>query len=133
MIHVLLRFNGGFRLRMYRFSLYSLSAVFVSLQNGNIWKYGSAWYNMVGQSEPNMLNQICWSWTKYGATSNKELQIINQMQKTCIAAQAGYAQNTLETVTKLNHVFKYFHSVMKQIQRLENMKKNDTFSDGNLH
>ena len=30
MIHVLLRFNGGFQLRMYRFSLYSLNAVFVS-------------------------------------------------------------------------------------------------------
>ena len=30
MIHVLFRFNGGFHLRMYRFSLYSLSAVFVS-------------------------------------------------------------------------------------------------------
>ena len=27
----------------------------------------------------------------------------------------------------------YSHSVMKQIQRLENIKKNDTFSDGNLH
>ena len=53
--------------------------------------------------------------------------------KTCITALAGYAQNTLETVTKLNHIFKYSHSIMKQIQRLENIKKNDTFSDGNLH
>ena len=46
---------------------------------------------------------------------------------------AGYVQNTLETVTKLNHIFKYFHSIMKKIPRLENIKKNDTFSDGNLH
>ena len=39
----------------------------------------------------------------------------------------------LETVNKLNHIFKYSHSIMKQIQRLENIKKNDTFSDENLH
>ena len=61
------------------------------------------------------------------------MQNINQMQKTRITALVGYAPNTLETVTKLNHIFKYFHSIMKQIQRLENIKKNDTFSDGNLH
>ena len=66
-------------------------------------------------------------------TSNKELQNINQIKNPRITALAGYAQNTLETVTKLNHIFKYFHSIMKQIQRLENIKKNDTFSDGNLH
>ena len=72
--------------------------------------------------------------------------------KTRITAFAGYAQNTLETVTKLNGIFKYshaqntletasklnriskyFHSVIKQIQRLENIKENDIFSDGNLH
>ena len=29
--------------------------------------------------------------------------------------------------------FQIFHSIMKQIQRLENIKKSDTFSDGNLH
>ena len=50
-----------------------------------------------------------------------------------MATLAGYAQKTLETVTKLNHIFKYSVSVMKQIQRLENINKNDTFSDENLH
>ena len=53
--------------------------------------------------------------------------------KTCITALAGHAQNTLETVTKLNHILKYSHFIMKQIQRLENIKKNNTFSDGNLN
>ena len=53
--------------------------------------------------------------------------------KTRITALSGYAQNTLETVTKLNHIFKYSHSIINQIQRLENIKKNNTFSDGNLH
>ena len=53
--------------------------------------------------------------------------------KNHITALPGCAQNTLETVTKLNHIFKYFHSIMKQIQRLENIKKNDRFSDGSLH
>ena len=62
-------------------------------------------------------------------TSNKELQKINQMQKTCITAIAGCAWNILETVTKLNHIFKHSHSIMKQIQGLENIKKNDE----NLH
>ena len=46
--------------------------------------------------------------------------------KTHITALAGYAQNTLEIVTKLDHIFKYFHSIIKQIQRLENIKKTDT-------
>ena len=39
----------------------------------------------------------------------------------------------LETATKPSHIFKYSHSIMKQILRLENIKKNDTFSDGSLH
>ena len=42
--------------------------------------------------------------------------------KTRITALAAYAQNTLETVTKLNHTFKYSHSIIKQIQRLENIE-----------
>ena len=29
-------------------------------------------------------------------------------------------------------IFKYSYCIMKQIQRLEDIKKNDTFSDGNL-
>ena len=33
------KFNGGFYLWIYHFSSYSLTAVFVSWQNGNIWKY----------------------------------------------------------------------------------------------
>ena len=56
-------------------------------------------------------------------TSNKELQNIDQMEKTRITALAGYVQNTFETVTKLNHIFKYSHSIMKQIQCLENIKR----------
>ena len=55
------------------------------------------------------------------------------MSKTHITALAGYAQNILETATKLCHIFKYFHSVMKEILLLENIKKNGTFLDGNLH
>ena len=66
-------------------------------------------------------------------TANKELQNMNQMKKPRITALLGYAQNTLETVTKLNHISKYSHSIMKQIQRLENINKNNTFSDANLH
>ena len=64
---------------------------------------------------------------------NKELQNINYMSRTCITELPGYAQNILETKTKPSHIFKYFHSVMKQIQSLENIKKRDTFSDENLH
>ena len=66
-------------------------------------------------------------------TANKELQNMNQMKKPRITALLGYDQNTLETVTKLNHISKYSHSIMKQIQRLENINKNNTFSDANLH
>ena len=65
--------------------------------------------------------------------SNKELQNINQMSQNCITALAGYARNILETATKLSHIFKYFHSIMKQIPSLENIRKNETFSDENLH
>ena len=55
------------------------------------------------------------------------------MLKTYITAVAGYAQNTLETATRPSHVFKYSHSIMKQIPLLENIKKTDTFSDENLY
>ena len=61
------------------------------------------------------------------------LRIVTDNTKKPITALAGYPQNTSETVTKLNHIFKYSHSIMKQIQRLENIKENDTFLDGNLH
>ena len=53
--------------------------------------------------------------------------------KSDLGSLSGYAQNALETVTKLNHIFKYSHSIMKQIERLEDIKKNDTFSAGKLH
>ena len=55
------------------------------------------------------------------------------MQKTRIAALSGYAQNILETVTKLNHHFKNSHSIMKQIQHLQNIKESGTFPDGEVH
>ena len=36
-------------------------------------------------------------------------------------------------VTKLNHIVKYSHSIIKKRQHLENIKKNDTLSAGNPH
>ena len=64
---------------------------------------------------------------------DKELQNRNQMSKTRITALAGYAQNILEGATKPSHIFKYFHSIMKQILRSVNIKKKDIFLDGNLY
>ena len=55
------------------------------------------------------------------------------MSKIGIKAFTGYAQNIFETATKPSHIFKYFHSATKKILHLRNIKKNDTFSDGNLH
>ena len=55
------------------------------------------------------------------------------MSKTRITALAGYGQNILQTGTKPHDIFKYFHSILKQILLLDNIKKNDKFSDGNLH
>ena len=57
--------------------------------------------------------------------SNKELQNIKQVSKTCITALTKYAQNILDTANKLTHIFKYFHSIMKQTMLLENIKKNN--------
>ena len=53
--------------------------------------------------------------------------------KSDLRSLSGYSQNALETVTKLNHILKYSHSIMKQIERLEDITKNDTFSAGKLH
>ena len=64
---------------------------------------------------------------------NKELWNINKMSKTCITALAGHAKNILETTTKPSHFLKYFHSIVKQILPLVAIKKNDAFSNGNLH
>ena len=53
--------------------------------------------------------------------------------KSDLGSLSGYSQNALETATKLNHILKYSHSIMKQIERLEDITKNDTFSAGKLH
>ena len=45
------------------------------------------------------------------------------MSKIHITALARYAQKILETAKKLSHIFKYFHSSMKQTLHLENIKK----------
>ena len=55
------------------------------------------------------------------------------MSKTCITALAGHAKNILETTTKPSHFLKYFHSIVKQTLPLVATKKNDAFSNGNLH
>ena len=62
---------------------------------------------------------------------NKELQNTNLMSKTRITAPPGCAQNTLEAVT--NHVFKYSHSITKQILHLENIKNYDIYLGTNFH
>ena len=55
------------------------------------------------------------------------------MSKTRITALAGHAKNVLETTTKPSNILNYFYSIVKQILALVAIKKNDAFSNGNLH
>ena len=54
------------------------------------------------------------------------------MSKTQITELAGYAQIILETASKPSDTFNYFHFLMKQILRQENIK-NGTLSVGSLY
>ena len=52
---------------------------------------------------------------------------MNEIYKTHMTALAGYGKKILQTATNLQPRY-----ILKKILRLENIKKNDTFSDGNF-
>ena len=73
---------------------------------------------------------ICKTWDNYYLWQTQDFQQRiakhNQMSRACIT-------ELLETAKKPNHISKYFHSIMKQILHLENIKKNDTSLNENLN